>query len=165
MSLRNIVTWPDPVLSQVALPVPEITEEIRTLAADLLETMYAAPGRGLAAPQVGVLYRLFVMDATWKDGEPDPLVWINPEIVEYGPEVSIGEEGCLSIPGVAAQVERPASAHFVWTNLEGVVQDCWLDGFAARCAQHEMDHLEGVTTLDRVDNAQRTALLTALGAA
>lgn len=161
MSLREILTWPHPVLEAVCEPVEAVTPEVRALAADMLETMYAAPGRGLAAPQVGELCRLFVMDVTWKDGERNPIVCINPDILERGEEVAGADEGCLSIPGVTAHVERPTSVRMVWTDLEGVVQDQWLTGFAALCAQHELDHLDGIVTLDRVDDAQRTTILDA----
>ncbi|GGX44630.1 peptide deformylase [Tateyamaria omphalii] len=161
MSLREILTWPHPALEAVCEPVEAVTPEVRTLAEDMLETMYAAPGRGLAAPQVGELCRLFVMDVTWKDGERNPVVCINPDILERGEEVARADEGCLSIPSVTAHVERPTSVRMVWTDLEGVVQDQWLTGFAALCAQHELDHLDGIVTLDRVDDAQRTTILDA----
>lgn len=165
MSLRPILTWPDPVLAQVCVPVPEITDEVRALAADMLDTMYHAPGRGLAAPQVGVMSRLFVMDVAWKDGDPEPRIVINPEIVEVAGEMEEADEGCLSIPGISAPVRRPARVRMVWTDLEGQVQEEWLDGFAARCAQHEMDHLDGIVTFDRVDGDRRADLIAAYEAA
>ncbi|WP_299652388.1 peptide deformylase [uncultured Tateyamaria sp.] len=161
MSLRNILKWPHPCLEAVCAPVEAVTPEVRTLAADMLETMYAAPGRGLAAPQIGEMLRLFVMDATWKEGEPSPVICINPDILDRSDDVEIAGEGCLSIPGVTAQVERPASVRMVWTDLDGVVQEQWLTGFAARCAQHELDHLDGILTLDRVDDVQRETILDA----
>lgn len=161
MSLREILTWPHPVLEAVCEPVEAVTPEVRALAEDMLDTMYAAPGRGLAAPQVGEVLRLFVMDVTWKDGERNPVVCINPDILERGEEVAVADEGCLSIPGVIANVERPTAVRMVWTDLDGVVHDQWLTGFAALCAQHELDHLDGIVTLDRVDDVQRTAILDA----
>lgn len=160
MSLRPILTWPDARLSAVCAPVDALTDDIRTLAADMLETMYDAPGRGLAAPQVGVLSRLFVMDATWKEGTRSPLVCINPVIVAQSDETAIGSEGCLSIPGLSARVSRPTSVRMQWSDLDGVHHDQALTGFAALCAQHELDHLDGIVTLDRVDADQRAALLT-----
>ncbi len=163
MSLRPIVRWPDPVLSQPCAPVRD--QDVRALAADMLETMYDAPGRGLAAPQVGVLLRLFVMDATWKDGAPSPVVCINPQIVEVGADFGLGDEGCLSIPGISAAVERPLSVRMVWDDLDDARHDQWLDGFAARCAQHELDHLDGIVTFDRVDAATRASLLSQYEAA
>lgn len=159
MSLRPILTWPDDRLRRKCRPVAEITEGVRALAEDLLESMYDAPGRGLAAPQVGVLSRLFVMDPRWKEGEPSPVVCINPEITAFGPDVAEGPEGCLSIPGVSALVSRSTTVRMVWTDLDGVQQDQDLTGFAALCAQHELDHLDGLVTLDRVDASQRAALL------
>ncbi|WP_299702144.1 peptide deformylase [uncultured Tateyamaria sp.] len=161
MSLREILTWPHSCLQAICEPVEVITPAIRSLAADMLDTMYAAPGRGLAAPQVGELLRLFVMDATWKEGDPSPVICINPDILDRGTEIVGADEGCLSIPGVMAHVERPTSVRMVWTDLEGMVHDQWLSGFHALCAQHELDHLDGIVTLDQVDAAQRAAILSA----
>ena len=165
MTALPILRWPDPRLSEACAPVGEVTDAVRTLAADMLETMYAAPGRGLAAPQVGVMRRLFVMDVSWKDGAPDPVVCIDPEILATDGEPASGEEGCLSIPGIVAEVARPGRVELAWTDLDGRRQDAWLDGFAARCAQHELDHLDGIVTLDRVADGQRAALVAAYDAA
>ena len=159
MSLRPILTWPDPRLSAMCAPVDEITPAIRTLATDMLDTMYDAPGRGLAAPQVGELLRLFVMDTTWKEGQQNPVVCINPDIMDPGAEMATEAEGCLSIPGVSARVTRPTSVRMVWTDLDGIVHDETLTGFTALCAQHELDHLDGLVTLDRLDEADRAAAL------
>jgi peptide deformylase len=163
MPLLPILTWPDPVLRRPAAPLPEGPADAATrdLAAAMLATMYAAPGRGLAAPQVGRPVRLFVMDTCWKEGRPDPRVMINPQVLWASPEVATGPEGCLSIPGVSAQVTRPRAIRLLWRDLEGAVHEAGLDGFAATCAQHEIDHLDGIVTLDRVDAAQRAALLAA----
>lgn len=164
MSIHAILTWPDARLNMVCAPVGDITDDVHTLAADMLETMYAAPGRGLAAPQIGVLQRVFVMDATWKESEPDPMICINPKILAQSDEVLTGSEGCLSLPGVEAHVTRPATVRMEWTDLSGVVQEQDLTGFAALCAQHELDHLDGIVTLDRIDAAQREDILAAYGA-
>ncbi|MEL7132428.1 MAG: peptide deformylase [Pseudomonadota bacterium] len=161
MSLRKILTWPDPRLQAICTPVDVITPDIQTLANDMLETMYAAPGRGLAAPQVGELQRVFVMDPTWKEGPRSPLICINPDILDRSDDRARADEGCLSIPGVTACVERPNSVRMVWTDLEGLVHDRWLTGFAALCAQHELDHLDGILTLDHLEDAQRASLLRA----
>ena len=115
----------------------------------MLETMYAAPGRGLAAPQVGRLLRMFVMDVTWRTGVPEPIVFVNPEIEPYGARI-LGPEGCLSIPGPVTEVERFAQVRVRWTDLDGKAQEAEFDGFAAICIQHEYDHLDGVLTLDRL---------------
>ena len=165
MTTLPILRWPDPRLSAVCAPVGPLTQEVRGLAADMLETMYAAPGRGLAAPQVGVLRRLFVMDVSWKDGAPDPVVCIDPEILATEGDPAPGEEGCLSIPGIVAEVARPARVELAWTDLDGRRQTAWLDGFSARCAQHELDHLDGVVTLDRVADDRRAVLVAAYDAA
>lgn len=161
MSLLTIVQWPDPRLAEICVPIDAVTPEIETLAADMLETMYAAPGRGLAAPQVGVLHRIFVMDAGWKDGKSDPLVCINPMLQEVSEERVTQTEGCLSIPGVSADVSRPAQVQMVWTGLNGARYVQSFDGFAAACVQHELDHLDGIVTLDHLDPDTRAAVLDA----
>ena len=150
MSVLPVLKWPDPRLMKICAPVDEITDDIRSLAADMLDTMYAAPGRGLAAPQVGVLLRMFVMDVGWKEGKSDPLVCINPMFQEIGEDRADSDEGCLSIPGVTATVNRPSQVQMVWTSLEGARYVQSFEGFAAVCAQHEMDHLDGVVTFDHL---------------
>jgi len=159
MSLHEIVRWPDPRLATACKPVAKITPEIRKLANDMLETMYAAPGRGLAAPQVGVLSRVFVMDTTWKDGTRDPMVFVNPEILTASEERATLAEGCLSIPGVSVEVTRSLRVRLRWTDLEGQRCERAFDGFPAACVQHEMDHLDGIVTLDRVDADTRARIL------
>lgn len=161
MSVLPLVLWPDPRLAEVCVPVEEITPQIETLAADMLETMYAAPGRGLAAPQVGVMQRMFVMDVGWKDGQSDPVVCINPMLQEVSEDRAVNTEGCLSIPGVMAEVSRPAQVQMVWTGLNGARFEQSLDGFAAACAQHELDHLDGVVTFDHLTGAERADLIAA----
>jgi len=155
MSLREVLLWPDPRLKEICAPVEVITPEIEALAADMLETMYAAPGRGLAAPQVGALVRMFVMDAGWKEGKPDPLVCINPMLQEVSEDRAVMSEGCLSIPGVTADISRPAQVQMVWTGLNGGRYTQGFNGFAAACVQHELDHLDGVVTFDHLDAATR----------
>lgn len=155
MTLRSIRLWPDPVLSQVCTPVEAIDDGIRVLAADMLETMYAAPGRGLAAPQVGVPLRLFVMDTAWKEGAPKPYVFINPEVIGFEGAGEAGDEGCLSIPGVTTFVVRSQRVTLCWTMLDGGQAQATFDGFDARCVQHECDHLNGIVTLDRLSEGAR----------
>ena len=159
MARLDIVKWPDPMLARDCDPVGDIDQAVRLLAANMLETMYAAEGRGLAAPQVGQPVRLFVMDTEWKAQAPAPMVCINPEITWTSPETSANEEGCLSIPGIAARVERPAQVHMRWTDLDGAACEEDLSGVAAICVQHELDHLDGIVTLDRVDRQTRLALI------
>lgn len=148
-----ILRWPDPRLSQPCAPAV-LDDALRQLAADMLETMYAAPGRGLAAPQVGHLVRLFVMDVAWKTGTPAPMVFVNPEIAPFGDRVT-GAEGCLSIPGPLTEVERLARVRVRWTDLDGSPREAAFDGFAAICVQHEYDHLDGILTLDRLSPEAR----------
>ena len=142
--IRTIVIHPDPVLRQVAEPVERIDAD---LIADMLETMYDAPGRGLAAPQLGVLRRLFVMDVDWKDGPRRPQVFVNPEIMaESGRQVNTG--GCLSIPDTPRRVARPERIELRWRDETGAARAGAFEGFAAACVCHEIDHLDGRLILD-----------------
>ena len=158
MSVLPILQWPDPRLMEICAPIEAITSDTEALAADMLETMYAAPGRGLAGPQVGAMQRIFVMDAGWKEGKPDPLVCLNPMLQEVSEERATNSEGCLSIPGISADVSRPAQVQMVWTGLNGGRYVQSFTGFAAACVQHELDHLDGVVTLDYLDAQTRAAL-------
>jgi peptide deformylase len=158
VSVLPILRWPDPRLSVPCAPVGAPDPEIRRLAADMLETMYAAPGRGLAGPQVGAMRRIFVMDVTWREAEPSPMVFLDPEILWRAPETLIAGEGCLSIPGLVAEVERAAGIDLAWCDLDGVRHTARFVGFAAICIQHETDHLDGIVTLDRVLPDARAAL-------
>ncbi len=158
MSIRPILRWPDPRLSTVCAPV-EDPATVEALVLDLFETMYAAPGRGIAAPQVGECLRLFVMDAGWKQGEMTPLACLNPRFVQMSEAQAVGPEGCLSVPGVTAEVPRSAEVEMAFTDLGGQAQQVRLSGAAAVIAQHEMDHLDGVMHFDRLDPQARTALL------
>ncbi len=154
--IRPILLYPDPRLRQVAAPVTEVTDEIRTLAQDMLETMYAAPGVGLAAPQVGLLLRLFVMDCVKEEGAPPrPLVLINPEILWTSDETSVYEEGCLSLPGEYAEVRRPARVRMRWRDLDQNEHEEEFAGLWATCAQHELDHLNGKLFIDHVGPIKR----------
>ena len=158
---RPVLRWPDARLRAVATAA-SVDDATVTLARDMLETMYDANGRGLAAPQVGVLTRVFVMDAAWKTGTPGPETFINPEILWRSPEMALGPEGCLSIPGVVAEVSRHHEIILRWLMADGSVQAQMLTGFRAICAQHEMDHLNGTVTLDHLSpeaRAQAEAVL------
>lgn len=148
MALMPIRKLGDPVLRQVSKPVPKITKRIIKLLKDMEETMYAADGAGFAAPQVGILERLIVVDA----GE-GPMQMINPEIVAYsGSETDI--EGCLSIPGVSGYVERHAKVTVVWTDTHGRTRRTEAAGMLARALQHEIDHLDGVLFIDKATGVQ-----------
>ncbi len=156
MSLRNILIHPDPRLKKTCEPIARITPEIETLAADMLATMYDAPGVGLAAPQVGVLSRLYVMDCN-KDpeAEPEPIVMINPEITWRSEALNVYEEGCLSIPDQYAEVTRPAEVRVAWLGLDGKAHEREFDGLWATCAQHEIDHLDGKLFIDYLSAMKR----------
>jgi peptide deformylase len=159
MAKREILVLPDARLRQVADPVPEVDESIRQLAADMLETMYAAPGIGLAATQIGEMKRVVVMDLS-KEGEPkDPIVMINPEIKKYSEETVTTEEGCLSIPEIYYDVERPAEVTVEYTDLEGkrITRDA--KERLAICMQHEIDHLDGVLYIDYLSRLKRDRVL------
>ena len=154
MAVRAILRWPDPRLSLISAPAA-VDDGTLTLARDMLETMYHAQGRGLAAPQVGVLTRVFVMDATWKSGPATPETFINPEVLWRSPDPVTGPEGCLSIKGVLADVTRASEIILRWSTPDGAIAAERLKGFRAICAQHEIDHLDGILTLDRLDPAAR----------
>ena len=156
MTLRSILRHPDPRLKKHCEPVARVTPEIETLAADMLATMYDAPGVGLAAPQVGVLSRLYVMDCE-KDPEAprQPIVMVNPEITWRSEALNTYEEGCLSIPDHYADVTRPAEVRVRWLGLDGKTHEREFDGLWATCAQHEMDHLDGKLFIDYLGPIKR----------
>lgn len=148
MAIRDIVTDPDPALRVVCKPVTTWGVDLELLSQDLLDTMYAAKGRGLAAPQIGETRRIFVMDVRWKTGAPEPVICINPEITATAPMLNAGEESCLSIPGKTFRCMRPLWIDMRWTSLSGVGQNWRLTGFEAICAAHELDHLNGRLVTD-----------------
>jgi len=159
MALREIIILPDKQLRLVSKPILKITPEIKALADDMFETMYAAPGIGLAAIQVAQPVRLITMDLAKKseDGEvdPQPRVFINPEILSSSEETSIYEEGCLSIPEYYEEVERPARVRVRFTDLDGKVHEEDAEGLYATCIQHEIDHLNGVLFIDYLSKLKR----------
>lgn len=156
MALREILLHPDPRLKKVAEPVDEITDALRTLADDMLETMYHAPGIGLAAPQIGVLSRILVMDCVKdENADPRPIVLVNPEILWASDEMGTYEEGCLSIPDQYGDVDRPAVVKVAWTDLDGAAQEETFDGLWATCVQHEIDHLDGKLFIDYLKPLRR----------
>lgn len=156
MALREVVQFPDPRLKLVSKPILEINDEIRELAADMIEVMYDEPGIGLAAPQVGVSLRLFVIDTDWSDEElgRNPLVVLNPEISEREGRIS-WEEGCLSVPDYNAVVERDAKLTLRGLDLEGKPIEERAEGLRAVCIQHEVDHLDGILFIDRISRLKR----------
>jgi len=153
---RHILIHPDPRLKKVCAPVTDITDELRALADDLLETMYDAPGIGLAAPQVGVLNRLIVLDCVKEEGAaPRPTAMFNPEVVAASDETNVYEEGCLSIPEQYAEVTRPAEVDVTWIDRDGKLQTQTFDGLWATCVQHEIDHLNGKLFIDYLKPLKR----------
>jgi peptide deformylase len=159
MSVRPILVLPDPRLRAVADPVDKIDDSIKKLAKDMLDTMYAAPGIGLAATQIGEMKRVVVMDLA-KDGEPpEPMVMINPEILKFSDEIEVSEEGCLSIPELYYDVERPAAVTVRYTDLDGNVVTKDTTDRLAVCVQHELDHLDGVLYIDYLSRLKRDRVL------
>jgi peptide deformylase len=164
MAIRPIVEVPDPRLRQISSPVEEVTDDVRALVADMFETMYDAPGIGLAAIQVGVPKRILVIDLQEpkeEGGEPvkDPRVFINPEILTTSDEDVPYTEGCLSVPDQYAEVDRPDAIRARWLDLNGKQQEQQIDGLLAVCLQHEMDHLNGVLFIDHLSRLKRDMIL------
>lgn len=161
MTVLPILEAPNPLLKAKAAPVERVDDELRRLAGDMLETMYDAPGVGLAAPQVGVMKRLFVLDiADRKRGEPaDPMTLVNPEVVWDSGDALPLEEGCLSLPGQFADVARPSAVRLRYLDLEGQARELDADGLLARCVQHELDHLDGVLFVDRISALKRNMIM------
>src|SRR5437763_1340687 len=155
MAIRDIITLPDPRLRLVSAPVERIDQEVRRLAEDMFDTMYAAPGIGLAAIQVGAPQRLITLDLAKKDEPRAPQVVINPEILEFSEAKGIYEEGCLSIPDFYDEVERPARVTVRFLDLEGNAQEVAAEGLLATCLQHEIDHLNGVLFIDHLSKLKR----------
>ena len=155
MSLKKIIIHPDPRLKKVCEQVDGISPELRKLATDMLETMYDAPGIGLAAPQVGVMERFFVMDVAGKESAPEPRVLINPRIAWESDSENVHEEGCLSIPGIYEEITRPAAVRMIFKDLDGNDHEEEFEGIAATCAQHELDHLNGTLFVDYLSGIKR----------
>lgn len=158
MALLDILLAPDPRLTARCEPVPGFDRTLDRLLDDMLETMYAAPGIGLAAPQVGVLQRFFVVDVGEEDARK-PLFIINPEIVEKSETKSVGEEGCLSLPKQFGDVERADRIRLRYQDRQGEHRDLEADGMLARCVQHEMDHLDGILFVDHLSALKRRMIL------
>ena len=167
MAILPIIETPDPRLRQISAPVEAFTPELRTLVADMFDTMYDAPGIGLAAIQVGQPIRLLVMDLQEPDPEDEegkrvlrePRVFINPEVVWASEEMGVYNEGCLSVPEQYADVERPARIRARWQDLDGNAHEEEMDGLLAICLQHEMDHLEGILFIDHLSRLKREMVL------
>ena len=159
MSKRNIVIEPDPILRKKSEPLEEVNNNLRKLMDEMLETMYEAPGIGLAAVQVGILKRLIVIDVSKDKEKKDPLFLINPEITFKSNKTSTYEEGCLSLPGHFAEVERPAECHLNFVDYNGNKKDIKANGLLATCIQHEIDHLDGILFIDHISKLKRDMII------
>jgi len=155
MALREILVVPNPVLKEISTPVEAVTDEVRALMDDMLETMYAAPGIGLAAVQIGVPKRIIVMDLAREDEPKAPKYYVNPEITWASEETLPYEEGCLSVPEIYDAVERPVKVKLKYLDYDGKPVEEEAEGLFAVCIQHEMDHLEGVLFIDHLSRLKR----------
>ena len=159
MAVLPIIVAPDPRLKKVAEPVKKVDAEVRRLMDDMLETMYKAPGIGLAAPQVGVLKRVIVIDIARDDEQPQPLRMANPELISVSDEDAVYNEGCLSLPEHYADVTRPAAIKVRYIDHENEIREMEADGLLATCIQHEMDHLDGILFVDHLTALKRNMIL------
>ncbi len=159
MAKRPILVLPDPRLRAIADPIEKVDDSVKALAQDMLDTMYDAPGIGLAGPQIGEMKRIVVMDLAKEGEDPAPIVMINPEILKFSDETVVTEEGCLSIPELYYDVERPAEVTVRYTDLEGKTVETDATDRLAICIQHEIDHLDGVLYIDYLSRLKRDRVL------
>ncbi len=159
MSQRKIVIEPDPILRKKSEILEKVDDELRVLLDDMLETMYSAPGIGLAAVQVGILKRVIVIDVSKDKEKKDPFFFINPEIVSKSKNTSTYEEGCLSLPGYFAEIERPAECHVKYIDYHGKKKEIKATGLLSTCIQHEIDHLNGVLFIDYLSKLKRDMIV------
>ena len=157
--LRKIVIEPDPILRKKCEPLEKVDKEIQNLMDDMLATMYAAPGIGLAAVQIGILRRLVVIDISKEKDKKNPLFLINPEIVHQSKKTSVYEEGCLSLPGQFAEIERPAECILKYVDYNGKERELKADGLLATCIQHEVDHLNGILFIDYLSKLKKDIII------
>ena len=159
MAQKEILTEPNKVLRQKSSIVEKVDKDIQKLMDDMLETMYAAPGIGLAAIQVGVAKRIIVLDIAPKDSPRNPMYFINPEIIEKSENQSTYEEGCLSVPGQFAEINRPEKCHIKYLDYNGEKKEIKAEGMLATCIQHEMDHLEGILFIDYLSKLKKSMII------
>ena len=159
MALRQILTEPNKILREKSLTVKVVDEDLKKLMDDMLETMYAAPGIGLAAIQVGVPKRVIVLDIAPKDKPKNPMFFVNPEIITKSENSSTYEEGCLSVPGQFAEINRPDKCHIKYLDYYGQPKEIKADGMLATCIQHEIDHLEGILFIDYLSKLKKTMII------
>ena len=159
MAIRKILTEPDPFLRQKSKKVDKVDNDIRSLMNDMLETMYEAPGIGLAAIQVGVPKRIIVIDLSKNDQKKEPLYFVNPEIISRSDQDATYEEGCLSVPNQFAEIDRPDKCHVKFLDYDGKEQSLKAEGLLATCIQHEMDHLEGILFIDYLSKLKKSMII------
>ncbi len=159
MALRQILTEPNEILRRKSLKVDKVDENLQKLMDDMLETMYAAPGIGLAAIQVGIPQRVIVLDISPKDQPKKPMFFVNPEIIDKSKINSTYEEGCLSVPGQFAEIDRPDKCHIKYLDYYGIEKEIKAEGMLATCIQHEMDHLEGILFIDYLSKLKKTMII------
>ena len=159
MALRKILTEPNKILRKKSLKVESVDKDLQNLMDDMLETMYAAPGIGLAAIQVGIPKRIIVLDISYKEGKKNPMYFVNPEIIEKSDKNSTYEEGCLSVPGQFAEIDRPDKCHIKYLDYFGQHKEMKAEGMLATCIQHEMDHLEGILFIDYLSKLKKSMIV------
>ena len=159
MPKRKIIIEPDSILRKKSQSLEKVDDELKKLMDDMLETMYSAPGIGLAAVQVGVLKRLVVIDLSKDDQKKEPLFFVNPKITFQSKKTSVYEEGCLSLPGYFAEIERPAECHINYIDYDGKSKDLQASGLLATCIQHEIDHLDGILFIDYLSKLKKDMII------
>ena len=159
MSKRKIIIEPDPILRKKSVPLEKVDNDLKKLMDDMLLTMYEAPGIGLAAVQIGILKRLIVIDITKEEEKKNPLFLVNPEIISLSKKTSVHEEGCLSLPGHFAEIERPAECQVKFIDYNGKEKELKADGLLATCIQHEVDHLNGVLFIDYLSKLKKDMIV------
>ena len=159
MTKRKIITEPDIILRKKSVNLEKVDDDLRELMDDMLETMYAAPGIGLAGVQIGILKRLIVIDVSKDEQKKSPLFLINPEIITKSSNTSVYEEGCLSLPGYFAEIERPAECHIEYVDYHGKKKEMKASGLLATCIQHEVDHLNGILFIDYLSKLKRDMII------
>ena len=159
MAIRQILVEPNKILRTKSTLVDKVDKDLQILMDDMLETMYAAPGIGLAAIQIGVAKRIIVLDIAPKDSPRNPMYFINPEIVQKSENHSTYEEGCLSVPGQFAEIDRPEKCHIKYLDYNGEKKEIKAEGMLATCIQHEMDHLEGILFIDYLSKLKKTMII------
>ena len=159
MTQRRILTEPDPILRKKCQPIEKVDDELRKLMDDMLETMYQAPGIGLAASQIGILKRLVVIDISKDEKKNKPFFLVNPEIIFKSKQTSSFEEGCLSLPGQFAEIERPSECHIKFVDYHGKLRQLKAEGLLSTCIQHEVDHLNGILFIDYLSKLKKTMII------